>query len=66
MMKLILVHLIMHFDMQHLEQRPKPLFIGGVIVPPGPVRISIRKRNQNVEDCDVPKPPVNPLLDRLE
>lgn len=53
LMKLILVHLIMHFDLECLKQRPKPSCIGGVIVSPGPVRIGMKGRTHNGEDCNV-------------
>ncbi|KAI9694233.1 MAG: hypothetical protein M1820_009091 [Bogoriella megaspora] len=44
LMKLILIHLLTTFDLEHLEERPQPLYLGGVVLPPGAVHIGFRRR----------------------
>ncbi|KAI9692838.1 MAG: hypothetical protein M1822_004832 [Bathelium mastoideum] len=44
LMKLVLIHLLTNFNLESLEERPQPLYLGGVVLPPGAVPIGIRQR----------------------
>ncbi|KAI9654493.1 MAG: hypothetical protein M1821_006583 [Bathelium mastoideum] len=44
LMKLVLIHLLTVFDLESLEERPQPLYLGGVVLPPGALPVGLRRR----------------------
>ena len=42
--KLILAHLFTNYDLQHIEKRPQPFWLGAICVPALAATIKIRKK----------------------
>ena len=47
-LKMILAYLTQNYEIKHLEERPKPMWIGQTIVPPLDAKIEIKRRKGTV------------------
>lgn len=44
-LKMIFAHLILNYDVKHLQERPKAFWVGRNMVPPVAAAVEVRRRN---------------------